>query len=1213
MSTHHETENIYESEVVQALEQIYCSSCSAAVVSSCLVSSHGLGARVVSRIYDGGRKAVYTATATAMLLQNMAPAAQAAESSAVVSSGQIATGLVMPDGDVSLLKVLSGGTTIDTVLNSTGSEYVSNGGSDVNITINSGAEQRVYGGGVATGATINGGGTQTLSGTSSGGTALDTVINGGLQKVTKYGVASNTHILEGGGQNIWNNGSAIGTTIEMGAIQRVSNGGSAINTTVGGVQSVLANGFARDTTILSGGVQSAKGIVSNTTIQEGGQQKVYTGGMVTDTHILSGGNQYLYVNASAQNTILDPGAKQAISSGGTANNTIVNSGATQEIYHNGSSLDVNQMSGGNINLRLSGGATTFVTGTNQNGEALSVSDGVATNFIVNEGGYQYVLSGASAVNTLVNSGGIQKLSGSGIGGGTALNTVINSGGSQTVNSGGTASNTTVNSGGFQGVYGSGVASDTQVLAGGRMGVSSGGASANNTVVASQGAMSIGHGASATDITIQSGGVMGIVVRGGEGTYITGSHEGRGTFLLSDGVASNFVISSYDNGIYGVFGVSSGGEALDTLLIGESARQSVQNGGVVSNTTMSGGNLTIRDGGVVDTVTAYGGKIGVDADIPVQILGNATLSGTLVNLAVVSSASMATLGSRSLSIENLSANGATFNMNVDLENQTGDQLTVQSSYSGNAQIAVTNIGSSAQETTDDGIKLVEFSDPSNASGTFGLAGGRYEEGAYVYGLAQGTKAGEGKDYYLRSIDYAPIFKTMLNVPVMNVMVAQTGMNSLQRRLGDLRNMDNTDKRHGIWVRSYYRDVTVDDLAKTDLKLFGAEAGYDWLFRAEEPTKLYAGVLIGYVNLNSMETHRENGSYEKGDGETPSAGVYATLVNEEGWFVDLAARNFWTKLDLTSHNGSTPSPTYSPKRNVVAVSTEAGTNFVSSLSRNKFIRIEPKAEVAWMNAASGDTPVHNGVGDLHYEEMNYLSGKAGVLLSYNTKYGNDLLIEPLVELAYRYEFDGKGNVSYGGATEKSDLSGGSLEVNAGLNMQLTKDLYWYALGSYENGKKIEGWGVYAGVRYKFGGEDTTLPPGAVVQTQTAADKPATQKDQAALPKAGPEEVFHLLFKFGSDALEPAAVDAVRNFAKLYVSGKQTAPILLEGYTCDLGKPAYNKVLSRRRAEAVQKILIQQGISKDKITVKAYGDTQFVKKGFGGRKDYRRVVVSVYEKRK
>lgn len=77
---------------------------------------------------------------------------------------------------------------------------------------------------------------------------------------------------------------------------------------------------------------------------------------------------------------------------------------------------------------------------------------------------------------------------------------------------------------------------------------------------------------------------------------------------------------------------------------------------------------------------------------------------------------------------------------------------------------------------------------------------------------------------------------------------------------------------------------------------------------------------------------------------------------------------------------------------------------------------------------------------------------------------------MEVAYRYEFDGKGDISYGGATETSNLKGGTLEVNAGLNMQLTKDLYWYALGSYENGRKERGWGVYAGIRYKFGKDYT-----------------------------------------------------------------------------------------------------------------------------------------------
>ena len=74
MSKHHspQEDNIYSSACIQALEWEYCSSCSAAVVSSCLVSSHGYGARVVSRIYHGGRRVMYTATVAAMLANNMA-------------------------------------------------------------------------------------------------------------------------------------------------------------------------------------------------------------------------------------------------------------------------------------------------------------------------------------------------------------------------------------------------------------------------------------------------------------------------------------------------------------------------------------------------------------------------------------------------------------------------------------------------------------------------------------------------------------------------------------------------------------------------------------------------------------------------------------------------------------------------------------------------------------------------------------------------------------------------------------------------------------------------------------------------------------------------------------------------------------------------------------------------------------------------------------
>lgn len=819
MSKHHspQEDNIYSSACIQALEQEYCSSCSAAVVSSCLVSSHGYGARVVSRIYNGGRRAVYTATVAAMLANNMALPAY-------------------------------GATT-----------YVGAGETVSGATITSRNSQIIYSAGVASDTTINYGGVQEVS---SGGVASRTTINGGRQDVYSGGMAS-------------------ATTISGGA-QMVSSGG----------------------------------VVSNTTIN-GGWQEISSGGVAIDTKLsavwgqLAG--QYIYNGGVVSSTILNYMGSQSVKSGGVASDTTINSGGLQEVSSGGTAYNTKQHSGGNIYAEISGGDTeTYVSGTNASGEAFTLQNGVASNFILYAGGRQRVSSGGIANATTIHEGGLQN-------------------------------------------------------------------------------------------------------------------------------------------------VSSGAVVSDTLVAG--GVQNVYSSGVASNTTLNSGAVNLYEGGLISGMNATGGDL--------NVYGNNTLQGN-INLADAQVNINHTTGMNTLGIENLSANNAVFNMNVDLETQTADKLNITDSYSGNANLKLTNVATTTQATTGDGIKLVEFADTATVNGTFDLLGGKWDEGGYVYKLAQGTAAGTGQDYYLRNTqELTDTFKTMLNVPIMNVVIAQTGMNSLQKRLGDLRAMDNTQAKQGVWVRSYYKDMTVDDLIKTDANLFGAEAGYDWLFRAEEPTKLYAGVLVGFVSTRNIKTKKSDGVYDKGDGEAPGVGVYATLLNENGWFVDLAARNFWSKLDMKNHSATGTELAYKPNRNVVAASVEVGKSINSELARNKFIRIEPKLEIGYMHASAENASVGDTGNDIRYNAANYVNAKAGVLLAYNAVRDNGLLIEPLLELAYRYEFAGKDDLAYAGAAEKSDLSGGTLEVNAGLDMQLTKNLYWYGLGSYEAGNIVKGWGVHAGIRYAFGG--------------------------------------------------------------------------------------------------------------------------------------------------
>lgn len=846
------------------------------------------------------------------------------------------------------------------------------------------------------------------------------------------------------------------------------------------------------------------------------------------SRIYNGGRRAVYTAAVgamlANNTALPAyGAGTYVSAGKTVTGATITSGNSQIIYSAGVA-DSTTIYGG-LQVVSSGGVATNTT-MYQDGWQFVSSGGVASNTTINPGG-QRVSAGGVANTTIINSGGAQHLQS----GGVANATTINSRGWQNVEGGGLANGTTINSLGWLNVASGGVASNTTINSVGHLGVSSGGV-ANETTIHSGGSQNVYVGGVVSDTTIHdgglqfvhaggktynvrqhSGGKMFVIVAGGDGeTYVSGTNASGEPFSLQSGRASNFILYSggsqhvKSGGVAsattinggaqylssggmasattidgGAQYVSAGGVASDTLVAG--GTQNVYSSGVASNTTLNSGAVNLYEGGLISGLNATGGDL--------NVYGNNTLQGN-INLADAQVNINHTTGMNTLGIENLSANNAVFNMNVDLETQTADKLNITDSYSGNANLKLTNVAPTAQATTGDGIKLVEFADTATVNGTFDLLGGKWDEGGYVYKLAQGTAAGTGQDYYLRNTqELTDTFKTMLNVPIMNVVIAQTGMNSLQKRLGDLRAMDNTQAKQGVWVRSYYKDMTVDDLIKTDANLFGAEAGYDWLFRAEEPTKLYAGVLVGFVSTRNIKTKKSDGVYDKGDGEAPGVGVYATLLNENGWFVDLAARNFWSKLDMKNHSSTGTELAYKPNRNVVAASVEVGKSINSELARNKFIRIEPKLEIGYMHASAENASVGDTGNDIRYNAANYVNAKAGVLLAYNAVRDNGLLIEPLLELAYRYEFAGKDDLAYAGAAEKSDLSGGTLEVNAGLDMQLTKNLYWYGLGSYEAGNIVKGWGVHAGIRYAFGG----------TQDSSAAQTPANaaQKGQV-VKKAG-----------------------------------------------------------------------------------------------------------------
>ncbi len=334
------------------------------------------------------------------------------------------------------------------------------------------------------------------------------------------------------------------------------------------------------------------------------------------------------------------------------------------------------------------------------------------------------------------------------------------------------------------------------------------------------------------------------------------------------------------------------------------------------------------------------------------------------------------------------------------------------------------------------------------------------------------------------------KTMLNIPAVNAQLARAGMNSLQKRLGDLQDMDNLFKKHGVWARGYLKDMTVKELTKTDADLAGLEAGYDWLLLPDAPTRLYVGIMGGYMDVNSVSTSRQNNSYSKGDGYAPSVGLYATLINADRWFLDWTVRDFWSTLHMKQYKPGQVLE-YKPKRNVLATSLEGGKGFLIPVEQDAWVTLTPKLELSYMYAFASSTDVKNGVGDLSYKDTSYLSGKLAVQVGYKTYWLDELFLEPFAELGYGYEWKGRDHVTYNGVTEVSSAKGGTFEADLGLNMQLGRNWYWYLLGSWERGPKLDAYGFHAGIRYTFGNQPSLQAQQTAVRAAQARAQGFTKK--------------------------------------------------------------------------------------------------------------------------
>ncbi|EIK8129771.1 autotransporter outer membrane beta-barrel domain-containing protein, partial [Escherichia coli] len=446
--------------------------------------------------------------------------------------------------------ISSGGSAVDTTIE-VGLQTVFDGGS-VNGTIIDGGEQHISSGGSAINTTLDG--YQTVF---NGGNATGTTINGGFQDISSGGSATST-VINAGFQTLYDNSIASGTVINSG-FQLISSGGSSVDTTIqGGIQEVGEGGSASATTI-NDGFQfiSSGGNATSTTINSGWQE-ISSGGSATET-VINGGIQTIYDGGSASEITINSGY-QVISSGGSVTTTTIYHGGEQSITNAG--LATGSIIRGGEQRVSSGGSA--VDTTIEGGLQTVFGGGSVSGTLINNG-EQQVSSGGSAVDTTIE-GGLQTV----FGGGSVSGTLINNG-EQQVSSGGSAVGTTIN-GGLQTVFGGGSVSGT-LINNGEQRVSSGG-SAIDTTINNGGTMSIAAGGSGTGIIQNNGGA----IRANTSAILSGTNV-NGSFSITNGSARNMLL---ENG--GLLMVLQGHQAIDTQ-VSKGGELQVESGSELLGTTL----------------------------------------------------------------------------------------------------------------------------------------------------------------------------------------------------------------------------------------------------------------------------------------------------------------------------------------------------------------------------------------------------------------------------------------------------------------------------------------------------------------------------------------------------------------------------------------------------------------------------------------------------
>lgn len=379
-------------------------------------------------------------------------------------------------------------------------------------------------------------------------------------------------------------------------------------------------------------------------------------------------------------------------------------------------------------------------------------------------------------------------------------------------------------------------------------------------------------------------------------------------------------------------------------------------------------------------------------------------------------------------------------------QQNDKIIILKSAEGNHKLNINNDGST-QTAGNEKITLIEIKDNAKNTAKFTLAN-KIELGGYTYKeISQ-----QGNNWVLSSPQSN--ISTTANASAgffnSNYLMSYIENQTLLKRLGDMRNSGNVGD---VWLRGFTGKLdsfSGKKLSKFDMNYHGFQFGIDK--QLSESSPFVIGAFVGQTYGNP--------DYNKGDGSLKSfnTGLYATYLNNSGWYIDSVAKYARVKNQFKVKDTANDRVHGNSHTNGLSLSLETG----KKLNFNNYY-FEPQLQLSYSRQNGTTFNATNGL-KVNLGDYNSLLGRTSALVGYQINSENSA-INIYAKTGFVREFSGDTFYKLNNNKESHSFKGNWWNNGLGINTQINKTHNFYLDLENSTGNRFDLIQANGGYRYSF----------------------------------------------------------------------------------------------------------------------------------------------------